>query len=71
MIKEVDGTEITNPHRASCHCGAVVLELELPNGMESPVVVIARFVESTHIISDALLRRSMVSMWVAWRGLIP
>ncbi|WP_459117382.1 GFA family protein [Wenzhouxiangella psychrophila] len=36
MTKEVDGTEITNPHRASCHCGAVVLELELPNGIENP-----------------------------------
>lgn len=36
MTKEVDGTEIKNPHRASCHCGAVVLELELPNGIENP-----------------------------------
>jgi len=36
MIKQVDGTEITNPHRASCHCGAVVLELDLPDGIVDP-----------------------------------
>jgi hypothetical protein len=36
MIKKVEGTEITNPHRAACHCGAVVLELALPNGIENP-----------------------------------
>lgn len=36
MIEEIDGMQITNPHRASCHCGAVVLELELPNGIENP-----------------------------------
>jgi len=36
VIKEIDGVKITNPHRASCHCGAVVLELVLPNGIEDP-----------------------------------
>ena len=36
MIKEVDGALIGNPHRASCHCGAVVIELELSNGIEEP-----------------------------------
>ena len=36
MINEVDGVKVTNPHRASCHCGRVVLELELPNGIEEP-----------------------------------
>ena len=36
MIKEVESVEITNPHMASCHCGAVVLELALPNGIEEP-----------------------------------
>jgi hypothetical protein len=28
--------EIKPIHRASCHCGAVVLELSLPNGIEAP-----------------------------------
>ncbi|WP_428774379.1 GFA family protein [Vibrio sp.] len=36
MIKHVGGTEILVNHRASCHCGAVVLELHLPNGIEKP-----------------------------------
>jgi hypothetical protein len=36
LIKAVDGTRILNPHRASCHCGRVVLELDLPNGIEEP-----------------------------------
>lgn len=28
--------EIKPIHRASCHCGAVVLELTMPNGLEDP-----------------------------------
>ena len=36
MIKHVGNTEIKENHRASCHCGAVVLELYLPNGIEKP-----------------------------------
>mgnify|MGYP005849684833 CR=1 FL=1 len=36
VIKKVDGVKVSNPHRASCHCGRVVLELELPNGIEKP-----------------------------------
>lgn len=36
MIKRVGKTEILPRHRASCHCGAVVLELELPNGIVDP-----------------------------------
>jgi hypothetical protein len=33
MIKEVGGTRIKEKHRASCHCGKVVLELDLPDGI--------------------------------------
>jgi hypothetical protein len=33
MIRNVGGTEIKPVHRASCHCGAVVLELALPDGI--------------------------------------
>jgi len=33
MIKSVGGTEIKRKHRASCHCGAVVLDSIFP--MES------------------------------------
>lgn len=36
MIKTVGRTEIKPRHTASCHCGAVVLELDLPNGIVEP-----------------------------------
>ena len=36
MIKEVAGVMIQPKHRASCHCGAVVLELSLPDGVVDP-----------------------------------
>lgn len=36
MIKRVGDTEITPIHKASCHCGAVELELELPDGIVDP-----------------------------------
>jgi hypothetical protein len=36
MIKKVGATEILPKHRASCHCGAVVLELALPDGIVDP-----------------------------------
>ena len=32
-LKDVDGIEIKAKHRASCHCGAVELELTLPDGL--------------------------------------
>lgn len=36
MIKQVGKTEIKQKHRASCHCGTVVLELDLPDGIVDP-----------------------------------
>jgi hypothetical protein len=36
MIKTVGGTKIQPKHRLSCHCGAVVLELDLPDGIVDP-----------------------------------
>lgn len=36
MIKQVGATVIRAKHKASCHCGAVELELDLPNGIEEP-----------------------------------
>ncbi len=36
MIKNGGGTQIKPKHRASCHCGAVVLELALPDGIVDP-----------------------------------
>ena len=36
MIKKVGATEILPMHRASCHCGSVVLELALPDGIVDP-----------------------------------
>lgn len=32
-LKSVNGVTIHPKHRASCHCGAVVLELDLPDGL--------------------------------------
>lgn len=34
--KFIGGTPIQNRHRATCHCGKVILELDLPNGVENP-----------------------------------
>jgi hypothetical protein len=36
MIKNVGETKIKPKHRASCHCGTVVLELDLPDGIVNP-----------------------------------
>jgi len=35
-IREVGGTRIEPVHAARCHCGAVVLELQLPDGIVDP-----------------------------------
>lgn len=36
MLKQVGETQIQVKHRASCHCGAVELELSLPQGIVNP-----------------------------------
>ncbi len=36
MIKKIGPTVIRERHRATCHCGAVELELFLPDGVVSP-----------------------------------
>lgn len=36
MIKRVGATDILPRHLARCHCGAVVLELDLPDGIVNP-----------------------------------
>jgi hypothetical protein len=36
MISSVGETQIKAQHRLSCHCGAVVLELDLPDGIVNP-----------------------------------
>lgn len=36
MLKKIGTTHIQTHHRASCHCGAVVLEIHLPDGIPSP-----------------------------------
>ena len=33
-VTEVDGVAILTTHKASCHCGAVVMALSLPNGLQ-------------------------------------
>jgi hypothetical protein len=36
MIKFVGGVAVLPRHRLSCHCGTVVLELDLPDGIVNP-----------------------------------
>jgi hypothetical protein len=36
MLKAIGRTPIQSNHRASCHCGAVVLEIHLPAGLPDP-----------------------------------
>jgi len=36
MIKSVGGVPVLPKHRLTCHCGAVVLELDLPDGIVNP-----------------------------------
>jgi len=36
LLKQVGETVINPVHKSSCHCGAVELELELPNGIVDP-----------------------------------
>jgi hypothetical protein len=36
VIKRIGKTDIERKHRLSCHCGAVVLELDLPDGIVNP-----------------------------------
>lgn len=36
MIKKVGSTVILERHKATCHCGAVEMELSLPNGSVNP-----------------------------------
>jgi hypothetical protein len=32
-LKAVDGVPVERKHKASCHCGSVVFELDLPEGL--------------------------------------
>jgi hypothetical protein len=36
MLKIIGNTPIRTLHRASCHCGAVILEIHLPEGVPGP-----------------------------------
>jgi hypothetical protein len=36
LIKSVGGVPVLPTHRSSCHCGAVVLEIDLPDGIVNP-----------------------------------
>ena len=36
MIRSVGGVPVQPRHRLSCHCGTVVLELDLPDGIVNP-----------------------------------
>lgn len=43
MVKQVGGVNIQPNHRATCHCGMVELELDLPEGLVDPKGVTALF----------------------------
>lgn len=36
MLKKVGDTDIKTKHKATCHCGAVELEIDLPDGIVDP-----------------------------------
>ena len=36
MLKQIGNTRINPVHKSSCHCGAVQLEIELPDGIVDP-----------------------------------
>jgi len=36
MLKEIAGVPVLAKHRATCHCGSVELELDLPQGIVNP-----------------------------------
>ena len=36
MLNKVGDTEIKSVHRSTCHCGAVELEIKLPDGIVDP-----------------------------------
>lgn len=36
MLQTIGSTSIRTHHRASCHCGAVILEIHLPDGIPAP-----------------------------------
>jgi hypothetical protein len=36
MLKQIGKTLIRRDHRVSCHCGAVILEIHLPDGLPPP-----------------------------------
>ena len=36
MIKQVGNTVINSNHKSSCHCGAVELDIQLPDGIVDP-----------------------------------
>jgi hypothetical protein len=36
VIKRIGPTAIKEKHRLSCHCGAVVMEVDLPDGIVNP-----------------------------------
>ena len=69
-ITQVDGVDVQALHRASCHCGAVQLDVKLPNGIVDPrrcdcsycrrrgTVVASVGLDDIHIVagSDALQR---------------
>ena len=36
MLKTIGNTPVLAKHKASCHCGAVVFEIDLPDGLAAP-----------------------------------
>lgn len=36
MLKQIGNVTLQPYHRASCHCGAVILEIHLPDGLPPP-----------------------------------
>lgn len=59
MIKQIGNTLIRNYHRASCHCGAVVLEIYLPEGVPAPSYCDCSFCKRKGAIGAAIASSSL------------
>lgn len=80
MTKQVGPTEIKAKHKATCHCGAVELELSLPDGVVEArrcdcslcrrrgAIVASVPLSGIRIINGARILHSTGITWGAWRA---
>jgi len=59
MIKVIGKIEIKKLHNATCHCGAVELNIELPNGIENPRRCNCSMCRRKGIIAGAIQKKKL------------